>query len=152
MKLYLDCEFTQLSSEAKLISLALVAENGREFYVELMDTWDTQDCSDFVIEIMFPRLWHGSYAMPVVAAREALLAFLKGFSETLEIVTDAPQFDWELFCELAYVDGRWPSNVLNRPTDAGRLQRWSPSTPSFPLGRSNYRRHVHPVDGETCVS
>jgi len=37
MKLYLDCEFTQLSPAAKLISLALVAEDGREVYVELLD-------------------------------------------------------------------------------------------------------------------
>lgn len=37
-RLFLDCEFTQLSSAAKLISLALVAEDGREFYVELQDT------------------------------------------------------------------------------------------------------------------
>lgn len=129
MKLYLDCEFTQLSSEAKLISLALVAENGREFYVELMDTWDTQDCSDFVIEIVLPQLWHGSYAMPILAARDVLLVFLKGFSETLEIVTDAPQFDWELFCELAYVDGRRPSNVLNRPTDATTLDAFNDGAP-----------------------
>lgn len=67
--------------------------------------------------------------MPVLAARDALLAFLKGFSETLEIVTDAPQYDWELFCELAYVDGRWPSNVLNRPTDATTLDSCNDGAP-----------------------
>lgn len=39
MKLFLDCEFTQLNREAKLISLALVPEVGEEFYVELMDTY-----------------------------------------------------------------------------------------------------------------
>lgn len=43
MRLFLDCEFTQLSSAAKLISLALVAENGREFYLELVDTWRKED-------------------------------------------------------------------------------------------------------------
>lgn len=36
MRLFLDCEFSQLSASAKLISLALVAEDGREFYVELL--------------------------------------------------------------------------------------------------------------------
>ena len=39
MRLFLDCEFTQLSAAAKLISLALVAEDGREFYAELLNTW-----------------------------------------------------------------------------------------------------------------
>lgn len=129
MKLYLDCEFSQLSSAAKLISLALVAEDGSEFYVELLDTWSHQDCSDFVIEIVLPQLWHGSYAMPVSAARDALLGFIEGFTETLEIVTDAPQYDWELFCELAYVNGRWPSNVLNRPTDATTLDARNDGAP-----------------------
>jgi hypothetical protein len=38
MKLFLDCEFTQLNQSTKLISLALVAETGTEFYVELTDT------------------------------------------------------------------------------------------------------------------
>ncbi len=121
MKLYLDCEFTQLTAAAKLISLALVAEDGSEFYVELTDAWSIQDCSDFVIEIVLPQLWHGRYAMPVLKAREALLTFLEGFTETLEIVSDAPQFDWELFCELAYDSGRWPGNVRNVPIDATTL-------------------------------
>ncbi|EJM78908.1 hypothetical protein PMI31_00233 [Pseudomonas sp. GM55] len=35
MKLFLDCEFTQLNQDTKLISLALVSEVGDEFYVEL---------------------------------------------------------------------------------------------------------------------
>lgn len=33
MKLFLDCEFTQLTREAKLVSLALVSEASQEFYV-----------------------------------------------------------------------------------------------------------------------
>ena len=44
MRLFLDCEFTQLSAAAKLISLTLVAEDGREFYVELQGTWQAGDC------------------------------------------------------------------------------------------------------------
>ena len=39
MKLFLDCEFTQLNQGTKLISLALVSEAGDEFYVELTDTY-----------------------------------------------------------------------------------------------------------------
>ncbi|EPM52134.1 hypothetical protein A249_02065 [Pseudomonas syringae pv. actinidiae ICMP 18804] len=51
MRLYLDCEFTELSAAAKLISLALVGPDGREFYVEVIDTWREDDCSDFVKQI-----------------------------------------------------------------------------------------------------
>lgn len=59
-ELFRDCEFTRLSAAAKLISLALVAEDGREFYVELLDAWREEDCSDFVKEILLPQPWGGS--------------------------------------------------------------------------------------------
>lgn len=121
MRLYLDCEFTELSAAAKLISLALVAEDGREFYVELQDTWQADDCSDFVTEVVLPLLWGGEYARPIIEARSELLRFLAAYDEELEVVTDAPAYDWELFCELAYHDGKWPKNVRNFPTDATTL-------------------------------
>lgn len=121
MRLFLDCEFTQLSAAAKLISLALVAEDGREFYVEVLDAWREEDCSNFVKEIVLPQLWGGSWALPIIEARISLLEFLASFDCVIEIVTDAPQFDWELFCELAYDNGYWPRNVRNYPTDATTL-------------------------------
>ncbi len=61
--------------------------------------------------IVLPLLWGGDYAMPIIEARSALLRFLATYDEELEIVTDAPAYDWELFCELAYDDGKWPQNV-----------------------------------------
>lgn len=121
MRLFLDSEFSQLSAQAKLISLALVGQDRREFYVELQDTWQVDDCSDFVKKIVLPQLWGGEYAMPLTEARSALLRFLATYDGELEIVTDAPAYDWELFCELAYHDGKWPQNVRNFPTDATTL-------------------------------
>ena len=121
MRLFLDSEFSQLSAQAKLISLALVGQDRREFYVELQDTWQVDDCSDFVKKIVLPQLWGGDYAMPLTEARSALLRVLATYDEELEVVTDAPVYDWELFCELAYHDGKWPKNVRNFPTDATTL-------------------------------
>jgi hypothetical protein len=129
MRLFLDCEFTQLWAAAKPISLALVAENEREFYVELLDTWREEDCIEFVVDIVLPQLWGESYVRPITGARSALLEFLGAFDEVLEFVTDAPQYDWELFCELAYDDGRWPGNVRNYPTDATTLDSISDGIP-----------------------
>ncbi|MBC2382813.1 3'-5' exoribonuclease [Pseudomonas carnis] len=129
MRLFLDCEFTRLSAAAKLISLALVAEDGREFYVELLDSWREEDCSDFVVEVVLPQLWGGSNAQPIIKARSALFDFLASFDEVLEIVTDAPQYDWELFIELVYDDGKWPRNVRNYPTDATTLDATSDGVP-----------------------
>ncbi|WP_417787788.1 hypothetical protein [Stutzerimonas xanthomarina] len=124
MKLYLDCEFTQLTAQAKLISLGLVAEDGRELYVELLDTWRVEDCSDFVSEIVLPQLWGGEYRKTAANARSELLGFLSTFDEILEVVTDAPQYDWDLLCDLIYEDGHWPSNVRNFPIDATTLEAY----------------------------
>jgi hypothetical protein len=54
VKLFLDCEFTQLNRDTKLISLALVSEAGDEYYVELTDTFLVKECSEFVIENVLP--------------------------------------------------------------------------------------------------
>lgn len=109
MRLFLDCEFTQLTAQAKLISLALVGQDRREFYVEVIDAWREEDCSEFVKEIVLSQLWGGEYAMPILKARSALLQFLATYDEELDIATDAHVYDWELFCELAYDDGKWPT-------------------------------------------
>ena len=58
MLLFLDTEYTGLGQpDPGLISLALVAEDGRqEFYVELTDTWQRADCNGFVRREVLPRL------------------------------------------------------------------------------------------------
>ena len=117
MKLFLDCEFTRLNRDTKLISLALVSEAGHEFYVELTDTYQVADCSDFVIQNVLPQLNLPEHGKPLVEAQTSLLAFLSDLGGPLEICSDAPDWDWDLFCQLAYVDHRWPRNVANRATN-----------------------------------
>lgn len=58
MLLFLDTEYTGLGqTDPRLISLALVAEDGRrEFYVELADTWQLADCTEFVRREVLPLL------------------------------------------------------------------------------------------------
>lgn len=121
MKIFLDCEFTRLNASTKLISLALVSERGHEFYVELTDTYQVADCSDFVIKNVLPQLALARYGMSLVEAQAALGIFLNGIEGPLEVCSDAPDWDWEFFCQLAYIDNRWPSHVANRPTNLIRL-------------------------------
>ncbi|MHC8339309.1 hypothetical protein [Pseudomonas sp. HLT2-19-2] len=123
MKLFLDCEFTELSRNSKLISLALVSETGDEFYVELTDTYQVADCSAFVIQNVLPQLDLPRHGMSLVKAQAALWVFLDNIEGPLEICTDAPDWDWDFFCELAYVDHRWPGHVANRPTNLIHLFR-----------------------------
>lgn len=115
MKIILDCEFTQLNASAKLISLALVAEDGRELYVELTDSYELADCSAFVIEHVLPQLDPQAFGCTVAEAKTRLAKFISGFREVVQICSDAPDWDWEFFCEMMYVDGKWPVNVRNQP-------------------------------------
>ena len=123
MKLFLDCEFTQLNQDTKLISLGLVSESGDEFYVELTDTYQIEDCSDFVIQNVLPQLNLPLYGMSLVEAQAALRVFLGSNEGQLEVCSDAPDWDWEFFSQLAYVGHRWPSHVANRPTNLIHLFR-----------------------------
>ena len=54
MLIFLDTEFTDFA-RPDLISLALVSEDGREFYAERTD-YDPERCSEFVRETVLPLL------------------------------------------------------------------------------------------------
>lgn len=110
IRAYLDTEFTVLNSYIyKLISLALVVPSGPEFYVELTDAWEECDCSDFVKEIVLPQLDLKVHGRDTVQAGMRLLEFLKGLGP-VEIICDAPAWDWPLLLWLAGPEGL-PANV-----------------------------------------
>ena len=108
--LYIDTEFTQLSAERRLISLALVDRDGSEFYVELSDGWEEADCSEFVVEIVLPQLDLATHGRPRAEACAALHAFLAGLG-AVEVVGDALAWDWPLLLDLLGAPGL-PGNVL----------------------------------------
>jgi hypothetical protein len=112
---FLDTEFTSLTAQAKLISLALVIPDGPELYIELPHNWSLADCSTFVVDIVLPQLEPERYGMEVPQAREALWQFLEPFTEEVIVCCDAPLWDWEFFSQLAYHHGKWPGNVQNTP-------------------------------------
>lgn len=116
--MFLDCEFTQLNQDSKLISLALVSESGEEFYVELTDTYMVEDCSDFVIHYVLPQLDSRRYGQSLIEAQHSLRRFLGGFDGELEVCSDAPNWDWDFFCYLVDVKNQpWPDQVTNQPTN-----------------------------------
>ncbi|POA83704.1 hypothetical protein C1882_18330 [Pseudomonas sp. FW305-E2] len=114
MKIVVDCEFTQLNQNSKLISMALVSEEGHELYFELNDNYRHEDCSEFVVERVIPQLSGGSALISTESARNKLWSFLSQF-DSVEIMSDAPIWDWEFFCSIVYHQGKWPSNVANTP-------------------------------------
>jgi hypothetical protein len=55
----LDTEFTHTDSP-NLISLGMVSPCGREYYVELTDSWSLDECSLFVLGQVLPQLDEGA--------------------------------------------------------------------------------------------
>ncbi len=81
MVVFFDTEFTTLSEKGylALISIGFVSVDGREFYAELIDTWQKGMCSTFVIDTVLPLLDGGECRMT-----EAQLAIrLKEWIENL---------------------------------------------------------------------
>jgi 3' exoribonuclease, RNase T-like len=72
---FLDTEFTGFET-FQLISVAIVGEDGREFYGEVSD-FDRALCSDFVREAVLPQLGNPpGHAMPFHQVRRELLHWL----------------------------------------------------------------------------
>ena len=84
--LYLDTEFTSLTADYRLISLALVDPHGAEFYVELSDGWAAADCSEFVQKVVLPQLDLARHGHSRREASAALQQFLQGYS-AVEVVS-----------------------------------------------------------------
>ncbi|WP_081059641.1 3'-5' exoribonuclease [Burkholderia stagnalis] len=101
LHVFVDTEFTDFI-ECDLISIGLVAEDGREFYGERSD-FDQASCSEFVRAAVLPQL--GRYPDRVFTRDGlcgALRAWLSQFSngsEPRHLCFDYGG-DWELLCDL----------------------------------------------------
>lgn len=120
MRIYFDTEFTTLDAlaENELISAGFVAENGREWYVELTD-FRYSECSPFVREAVLPLL--GEPGVVHLTAEEfgpRLSAWLSAFGEPIDLVTDYPG-DWYLLNDYA----RFSHKSMNYPVRAQIWQR-----------------------------
>ena len=108
---FLDTEFTSPCQHAQLISLALVSEDGAEFYAELTD-YAKENVSGWVWENVMPHL---SGLNPITRSQlaEQIRQFLTRF-EHVEIWADCCSYDWVLFCELYSGPAGLPANQPER--------------------------------------
>lgn len=112
MLIFVDTEFTDFI-QMDLISIALVSEDGREFYAERTD-YRQDDCSEFVRLAVIPMLGRVSGAG---CTRDQLTHRLRDWFEALpEPATLIFDYfsDWELLC-----DAFLGSNFDNAPANVG---------------------------------
>lgn len=111
MRLFLDTEFTDLHPAAKLISIAIVDENGDSFYAELTDTYELKDCSVFVKLNVLPLLRGGQYRMTAYECALLLGNWIEDRPwENCRLACDNPSWDVPFLKRLLEIG--WPDNLL----------------------------------------
>lgn len=117
LNVFFDTEFTRfrdMEHEPKLISIGLVADDGREFYRELLDTWDISDCSQFVISVVLELLDNKEYTKEADLAVQ-LKEWIEGLgADEVVLRCDAPAYDWTFIVELFQFYGTWPANLRRK--------------------------------------
>ncbi len=121
MLIFFDTEFTELGLDARLISIGLVTENGQhEFYAELEDTYQTDDCSDFVHESVLPHLQGGNTRMSAQELTLKLANWLEEFEEPVQLATDSLHWDWPWVQRIFSEPNTWPINLAAKPLILGQ--------------------------------
>ena len=134
MHIFFDTEFTRLTADAKLISIGLVDEPGlNEFYAELTDTFDLQDCSDFCRSEVIPHLQGGAARQSLSEVQTTLEAWLRSRGLDTVLVCDSARDVAQL---AALFPGGLPANVSTEVLGwQGNLKRRV-----FNFGRRIHRR------------
>lgn len=114
MKVFFDTEFTGLRQNTTLISIGLVAEDGRAFYGQFSD-YDESQVNDWIREHVIgnlksltevwnasPDVWEicGSKETVTAALKSWLGSLLKDDTQRIELWSDCLAYDWVLFCDL----------------------------------------------------
>ena len=115
MLIFFDTEFTELGIDPKLISIGLIAEDGREFYAELSDTWMEKDASEFARHAVVPFLENGSARMSLHELTCRLRNWIDDFEVSVTLVTDSLDWDWPWIIEVFSTLGTWPGNLAKYP-------------------------------------
>ena len=110
MRLFLDTEFTDLVPGAKLISIALVDDNGDYFYAELTDTYTKKDCSAFVRNYVLPFLKNEpKYKMTWNECAYAIGNWIEDREVPCILACDNPSWDVPYLKKL--LTDCWPKNL-----------------------------------------
>ncbi len=157
MQIFFDTEFTSLDSQQMrgIVSIGLVAQDGREFYAEFSDTWDESLCSIFVLETVLPLLDGGDHRMSVAEIAIRLKAWIESLTENEVILrSDAPDLDWPFIQDIFEFHG-WPKNLRRKCGTIyfdkfDQQERYIEAIEEF--WKDNFARHHHAlVDAQSLL-
>lgn len=120
MLLFLDTEYTglgQVNHTPKLISIALVSEDGKNLFsaeIEMGDGWARQDCNSFVLAKVLPNLQGGECQVTRARLTDRLLGWFASMPRSVQVACDS---DTD-FCFLQLILGDdWPDKLDERYFD-----------------------------------
>ena len=123
MRYYFDTEFIERGAlyPITLISIGIVAEDGREFYAESSE-FNREDCNPWVQANVLPHLRFGGVTRREIA--DAVRAFV-GDDPKHEFWAYYADYDWVVFCQLfgTMIDlpHGWPMFCLDLIQEVKRL-------------------------------
>lgn len=116
MLIFFDTEFSDLCIDSRLISIGLIAEDGkRTFYAELTDTYQPKDCGEFTRLTVLPLLEGGDVRLSMRELGECLLAWVESFGEPVTLACDSLAWDWPWIKEIFGKPDIWPTNLARNP-------------------------------------
>ena len=129
MKIFFDTEFTGLHQNTTLISIGMIAEDGKEFYAELID-YDYKQVDGWIRENVIKNLrlglvtenWSSIEKEQTLVrgytkfVKKQLMKWVSQF-DAIELWSDCFAYDWVLFCELFGGAFRVPPHVYYIPFD-----------------------------------
>lgn len=129
MKIFFDTEFTGLHQNTTLISIGMVAEDGRTFYAELTD-YDKSQVDDWIQKNVIDNLiihharknyYHVTDTSEIFLGdkekiQRKLTEWFEQFDQ-VEMWSDCLSYDWVLFCQLFGHAFSIPKNVYYIPFD-----------------------------------
>lgn len=125
MNIYFDTEFTGLHKNTTLISIGMIAENGRTFYAELND-YDKNQVNDWIKDNVIANLVHGgksfnhtfddctSCSCVMSESKEHVKTELEKWLsqfDSVQLVSDVCHYDMVLFIDLFGSAFDLPQNV-----------------------------------------
>lgn len=120
LRYFFDCEFIDTGATLELLSLAVVCEDGREFYAVNSEA-DHSHASPWVHQNVLPHLGDG----PHMTRREIAVNLFAFFSN---VMVKAPElwgwygaYDWVLFCQLFGPMIHLPKHLPQFPMDLKQL-------------------------------
>lgn len=136
MRVFFDTEFTGLHKNTTLMSIGMVANDGREFYAELHD-YDKTQVDDWLKQNVLSK-FENKQTVDTETLAKQIEKFLEPYDE-VEMWSDCLAYDWVLFCNIWGHSFKVPKKIYYIPFDICTLIKLKGIDPDIPRAKLSNR-------------